>query len=633
VPIISTIGRKQLKTRALVWSIYMILGAGALTMVYPFMLMIAGSTKSAMDFSEFVPVPKYLIDEDKLYAKYLEGLFNESMEFRDIAYRDSVISFEYETRPEQPNRKFADEWKAFVSEAELPHYVYTIGNVRATYSRTVPQALREFKKELAERFEDDIDLVNRELGTDFVGWNSVYRIPESYLERRNKLSITTFADTFEEFKSRQPLSNRYYFSVEGYFKKQFVKPKYSKEIAKYNTAHGTDYASYGDVHLVRELPQNDQERKDWLDFVRNTLNVLWIRATADAAAPYREFLKAKYQGTGALNKNYRTEYASFGEIPLIQEPPSGGMAASDWVAFIEGWKDPITKQMHMLPADAIRIHSVDFMFRDHLAKKYETTAALNEKLGTGFKTFIDVLPPQRDLHFYEFDSKKSDIRWEFTTRNYKAVVDYMVIHGRGIINTVIYCTLAVLSALLVNPLAAYAMSRFNIPSSYKILLFLMLTMAFPPMVTQIPVFLMLREFNLLNTFAALILPGMANGYAIFLLKGFFDSQPRELYETAQIDGASEWTIFWHITMSLSKPILAVIALQAFTAAYSNFMFALLICQDESMWTLMVWLYELQQRSGPGVIYASLIIAAIPTLVIFIFCQNIIMRGIVVPVEK
>ncbi|MDP6504975.1 MAG: hypothetical protein QF886_15250, partial [Planctomycetota bacterium] len=74
-------------------------------------------------------------------------------------------------------------------------------------------------------------------------------------------------------------------------------------------------------------------------------------------------------------------------------------------------------------------------------------------------------------------------------------------------------------------------------------------------------------------------------------------------------------------------------LQAFTAAYSNFMFALLICQDESMWTLMVWLYELQQRSGPGVIYASLIIAAIPTLVIFIFCQNIIMRGIVVPVEK
>jgi multiple sugar transport system permease protein len=161
----------------------------------------------------------------------------------------------------------------------------------------------------------------------------------------------------------------------------------------------------------------------------------------------------------------------------------------------------------------------------------------------------------------------------------------------------------------------------------------MLTMAFPPMVTQIPVFLLLRNLNLLNTFAALILPGMANGYAIFLLKGFFDSLPRELYESAALDGAREWTVFWKITMSLSKPILSVIALNAFTLAYSNFMFALLICQDERMWTLMVWLYQLQLRSGQGVIYASLIIAGIPTLLIFAFCQNIIMRGIVVPVEK
>jgi multiple sugar transport system permease protein len=92
-------------------------------------------------------------------------------------------------------------------------------------------------------------------------------------------------------------------------------------------------------------------------------------------------------------------------------------------------------------------------------------------------------------------------------------------------------------------------------------------------------------------------------------------------------------MFWRVTMSLSKPILAVIALHAFTTAYANFMFALLICQDERMWTLMVWLYQLQQRSGPAVLYASLIIAAVPTFLIFAFCQNIIMRGIVVPVEK
>ena len=63
------------------------------------------------------------------------------------------------------------------------------------------------------------------------------------------------------------------------------------------------------------------------------------------------------------------------------------------------------------------------------------------------------------------------------------------------------------------------------------------------------------------------------------------------------------------------------------------MYALLICQDEKMWTLMVWLYELQERSGQAVIYASLIVAAIPTFVVLLLCQRVILRGIVVPVEK
>jgi multiple sugar transport system permease protein len=153
------------------------------------------------------------------------------------------------------------------------------------------------------------------------------------------------------------------------------------------------------------------------------------------------------------------------------------------------------------------------------------------------------------------------------------------------------------------------------------------------MVTQIPVFLMLREFHLLNSFAALVLPGLVNGYTIFLLKGFFDSLPRELYECAQLDGAGEFRLFWQITMRLSTPILAVTALGAFTAAYTNFMMALLLCQDERMWTIMPWLYQLQTNSGQGVVFASLIIASIPTMLVFVFCQKVIMRGIVVPVEK
>jgi multiple sugar transport system permease protein len=258
---------------------------------------------------------------------------------------------------------------------------------------------------------------------------------------------------------------------------------------------------------------------------------------------------------------------------------------------------------------------------------------MNKALDTNYASFDLVDIPQWEYHYGKIMADKARQRWEFATRNFKTVFDYIALQGRGVINTVIYCVLAVLCALTFNPLAAYALSRFQLPSTYKILLFLMLTMAFPQMVTQIPNFLMMRELGLLNTFGALVLPGLANGYSIFLLKGFFDSLPKELYESAMLDGASETRIFLQITMSLSKPILAVIALNAFTHAYSNFMMALLICQDQNMWTLMPWLYQLQQSSCQAVIYASLIIASIPTFLIFMLCQNVIMRGIVVPVEK
>ena len=117
------------------------------------------------------------------------------------------------------------------------------------------------------------------------------------------------------------------------------------------------------------------------------------------------------------------------------------------------------------------------------------------------------------------------------------------------------------------------------------------------------------------------------------MKGFFDSLPRELYEAAEIDGANEWVTFWNISMNLSKPILAVIALDVFVSAYGSFFYALILAPDPAMWTLMVYIYQLRQGVAPPVVYASLIITAVPTLIIFVACQGIILRGIVVPSEK
>src|SRR5690606_25666889 len=206
--------------------------------------------------------------------------------------------------------------------------------------------------------------------------------------------------------------------------------------------------------------------------------------------------------------------------------------------------------------------------------------------------------------------------------------DELVTQGNALINTVIFVALSITLALLINPLAAYAMSRYQLPGTYKILLILMATMAFPPMVTLIPQFIVLRKLGLFNTFIALVLPLIVNGYMIFLLKGFFDSLPRELYEAARIDGAGEIRMFFGITMALSKPILAVLALGTFTAAYMMFLYPLLVAPDQDMWLISVWLYQFQREASTSAVFASVVVASVPTLVVFLFVQRTIMRGIV-----
>jgi len=713
MPIISTIGRRSLRTRILIYSIYTLLVTGSVTMVYPFLLMIAGSSKSNTDVSEVNLIPRFLVNDEALWIKHLEALFNEEMAMMKQAYNSDAPSFRYvdpakgqenieaaekhlkfvqeklddlKSRsipaiPDSDKRmadarkaveaaekgvaaaklgasrrlslpgadsirpKFVEIWRQFVSESgdKLPHYSFALGHYAAPKTKGVmARTRRRFIAYLEDVYDNDLDRLNSDTGEQFGTWIGIHgRGNDKYIRRRNSPSLRPIAKQMRKFKVTQPLKVRYYFSPDGAYRELICKGRHSNNIANYNKAHGTNYKSFKQIHLERSMPigpgRTDEERSDWIFFVRKELNLLWVRAAKEAAPSYRKYLKAKYADIKTLNRAYKTQYASFNDVPLVglKEPPEEGRVRSDWEAFLTGWKDPTSedKTVHMLADEHLRVHSTGFMFRDYLMDKYGTLDKFNAAVGTNFSRWIDITPPQKDLHYLAFQEQKGSLRWEFFARNFITVWNYLVLHGRGVLNTAIYCILAVLGALLINPLAAYALSRYKPPSSYKVLMLLMLTMAFPPMVTQIPVFLMLRNFGMLNSFWALILPGLANGYSIFLLKGFFDSLPQELYESAELDGAGEFRIFWQITMSLSKPILAVIALGAFNMAYANFMFALLICQDDKMWTLMVWLYQLRQMSGQGVIYASLLIAAIPTFLIFVFCQRIIMRGIVVPVEK
>ncbi|HCE43239.1 MAG TPA: hypothetical protein DET40_06805 [Lentisphaeria bacterium] len=636
MPIISKIGRKSFKTSILLTSMYVLLALGSVTMVYPFLLLVSGSTKSAVDTPDSVVIPPFLVNDSELYKKHMEGFFNESMTLMRACYQNDASAFRLVESPKGINQKLIDEWSAFLLESNLPHFYYGVSYTTATVSKgVIPKNLRKYKSLTSDRFGGDLKKLNAVLGTQFEAWSNFYVSTDDFMQRYSSIGSTPWENEYYKFKMDVPLNERLYFTADGFYKEMFLKSQYPGGLAQYNKEHGASWTSWSDARLSRTVPAGSAiDRQEWDFFVRNIIHPRWLRISPEIAPAYRAYLGERYGSIGALNAKYGAAYEGFGDIPPYDAaPPEFGIQASDWSLFLQGWKNPESGNEFKIPAELIAITGIDFIFRDWLISKYGDLEKLNESVGTAFKSPNDILPPQAAYHFNDFKKRTGGIRIEFLKRNHLTVFDYLFMHGRALINTIIYCALTIICSLVVNPLAAYALSRFKPPSTYKVLLFLMLTMAFPPVVTQIPNFLLLREFNLLNTFAALILPGLANGYAIFLLKGFFDSLPQELYESASIDGASEIRIFLQITMSLSKPILAVIALSAFTGAYGNFMMALLVCQDRSMWTIMPFLFELQQNSGQGVIFASLLVASVPTLIIFILCQNVIMRGIVVPVEK
>ena len=108
---------------------------------------------------------------------------------------------------------------------------------------------------------------------------------------------------------------------------------------------------------------------------------------------------------------------------------------------------------------------------------------------------------------------------------------------------------------------------------------------------------------------------------------------RDFIEQAEMEGAGQFWMFRRIAAPLSKPVLALLALTAFTTAYGSFMWALVVCQDKKMWTVMVNLQQLMVGAPQEITMAGMALASIPTLVVFLFCQRMIIRGIIIPSYK
>ncbi|MDY7085973.1 MAG: carbohydrate ABC transporter permease [Actinomycetota bacterium] len=199
-------------------------------------------------------------------------------------------------------------------------------------------------------------------------------------------------------------------------------------------------------------------------------------------------------------------------------------------------------------------------------------------------------------------------------------------------NTFYYAAGAVFFQLVFDTAAAYALSKLR-PVFGNVILGLMLaTLMIPAMVLIVPQYvtaidLPIIHVNLLDSPWAIWLPLVANAFNIFLLKRFFDSIPEDLIAAAQVDGASPLRTLWSIILPMSRPILGVVSIFAVTAVWKDFLWPKLVMPSPETRTLSVGIYAFSGGTPQNVVIAASVIAAIPTVIIFLLFQRNIMSGL------
>jgi multiple sugar transport system permease protein len=204
--------------------------------------------------------------------------------------------------------------------------------------------------------------------------------------------------------------------------------------------------------------------------------------------------------------------------------------------------------------------------------------------------------------------------------------------GKLMFNTFYYAAGAVFFQLVFDTAAAYALSKLR-PIFGNVVLGLMLaTLMIPAMVLIVPQYvtaidLPIVHISLIDSPFAIWLPLVANAFNIFLLKRFFDSIPEDLIAAAMVDGASPLRTLWSIILPMSRPILGVVSIFAVTYVWKDFLWPKLVMPSPETRTLSVGIYAFSGGSPMNVVVAASVIAAIPTVIIFLLFQRNIMSGL------
>ncbi len=200
---------------------------------------------------------------------------------------------------------------------------------------------------------------------------------------------------------------------------------------------------------------------------------------------------------------------------------------------------------------------------------------------------------------------------------------------RYFLNSVVVSVGVTIVSLFINSMAGYAFAKYRFAGEKSLFKLLLSFMIVPAQVTMLPLFLMLKYMGLINTYLAIIIPGMASVFGIFLIRQYLLAIPDSLIEAAKIDGANDFKIYFSLVLPLAKPILITLAIFTFMATWNDFLWPLIIMTNDSMYTLPVALANLmgEHNQDTELMMASSVVTIIPVVLVFLSLQKYYIKGI------
>lgn len=224
--------------------------------------------------------------------------------------------------------------------------------------------------------------------------------------------------------------------------------------------------------------------------------------------------------------------------------------------------------------------------------------------------------------------------WSFDS--YVAFVEFSDYSIRWLWNSLVVAAVTVIGNVIFAGMAGYAFAKINFIGRKYLFYLILMAMMIPYQVTQVPLYILLvSKFQMTNTYAALILPGVCTAYNIFLAKQFFAGIPTALIESAKIEGCGHIRVYAHIVLPLSKTILAVMAINTFLGSWNNFFWPFLVTSSDAMYTIQVGLKSFKFANGTllSPMMAGACISAIPMFILFFALQKYFLEGVTVGAVK